>query len=497
MKKISKKITTVTPTPLYHQVFSGKFTCVVVFLLLCSFLLQPIERVYASETTAEPQTTAPVDTAIVSNYDTSHEAATASLPPEPVPPDVTADTAAEPLTPVLPSSEVTATTSTSTPPDSNNSTNSTNSTDDTDDVDVNPPEDISIFSDASSTLATTSGEVVQVQATLLTDEQIQFDKKDCVSVADGSYYCRAKISPDSETKDGLFSQPDSDGDLEIYLARAGELIQITHNTVDDASPFFDAKSDTIVWHRQINDRYQIVSYDIQSGAESQITTDTVNNMEPGRFGTYTVWQHWNVDNWDIMLYDGNKITLLTDTPQHDIAPTIRGELVIWNRLTDDNVQTIELYDLTTHEYTTINDNEGGALSNPRMVLVYDAQFANGDIITKGYNVETGEITALHSLPVPTPSDIPEPDTTGETRALIQAKNTAREDSEQVLPPDPKIDPPTPDGGVSTATSTMTLTVASSSDLVPPNLLPPLEVFTLDLSTSSAIDLSTSSVTTLQ
>jgi hypothetical protein len=229
-----------------------------------------------------------------------------------------------------------------------------------------------------------------------------------------------------------------------------------------------------------------MSHDVRSGSESQLTTDSVNNMEPTRAGTYTVWQHWNTDNWDIMLYDGVTTKLITSVPEHDIAPKIRGNLVIWNRLSRDSTQTIELYDLTTGEYTSIADSEGGELSNPRMVLVYDAQFQNGDVVTKGYDVDSREITELTAIPVAVPENIPTPDTTGETRALIQVKSTGRDDSE-VITIVPTIDPPEPDFGVATTASS---TVQSES-LLPPLLMPApastTEIFTLDLSASSTVE----------
>ena len=346
----------------------------------------------------------------------------------------------------------------------------------------------------ASATASTTGEVIQAKATLTSDSQIQFEKNDCVAVADGSYYCKIKTpDPATAVKDGLYSKPDADGDLEIYFAHNGTLEQITHNQVDDASPFYDSISNTIVWHRLVNDRYQIISYDVKSGAESQLTTDTVNNMEPTRAGKYTAWQHWNNDNWDIMLSDGVTTKLLTNTPEHDIAPKIRGNLVMWNRLSHNNTQTIELYDLTTGEYTSIADDEGGKLSNPRMVLVYDAQFKNGDMVTKGYDVTTGKITALAAIPVKIPDKIPAPDKTGETRALIQLKSTTREDTESGTSTTPKIDPPDPITGTSSASTTLNLglqlPVASTTISVATTTVS----LTLDLSASTTLQLTSSDV----
>jgi hypothetical protein len=243
--------------------------------------------------------------------------------------------------------------------------------------------------------------------------------------------------------DGFYALPDRDGDLEIYIQQAGVLEQLTFNDVDDAAPYFDSVSNTIVWHRLVSDRYQIVEYSVATGDEIEITSDTVNNMEPTRSGKYTVWQRWSGNNWDIVLYDGKNTTILTTTLEHDVAPKVRGDLVVWNRLGYDKAQTIELYDIETGEYTSISDTEGGIISNPRMVLVYESAFANGDIVTKGYDIETGKITPLSALPVQIPDELPTPDSTGETRALIQAKPPTEDDAETgtVGTTTPAIDPP--------------------------------------------------------
>ena len=519
-------------TPLYRHVFYGRFSTVVVLLLLTSILLQPIDRAHASDADT-PTTSPPIDTTTAIAEDGS--------PPEVAP--VLVDTAKEsvttPVVEIVPESAmasdfvVTATTteqavvgevattteslepvpkgggssdlatepSTDTAitpdvtPDTTDTANTPSSVP-TEELLTDTPALATTTPDSASSTASSTGSTFTVTTLPTSDSAIQFDKNDCVAVADGSYYCHTKqIATSSQITDGLYSQPDVDGDMEIFFAKNGNLEQISHNTVDDASPFYDSISNTIVWHRLLDDRYQIISYDVSSGAESQLTTDNVNNMEPNRAGKYTVWQHWNKDNWDIMLYDGSTIKLLTDTPQHDIAPVIRGNLVMWNRLTSDKQQTIELYDLNSGEYTTINDSEGGALSNPRMVLVYDAQFENGDVVTKGYDVATGKITPLSSVPADLPDKIPPPDKTGETRALIQSKSTSREDSEPIATPKPTIDPPVPGTSSTTVTSSdsstinMQQTVATSTTAVASTTLD----FTLDLSTSTSLQLTDADV----
>jgi hypothetical protein len=277
-------------------------------------------------------------------------------------------------------------------------------------------------SEEDSTATTTNGAF-----TIESDARIQFEKSNCLAVADGSYYCQV-ASTSVPKDDGLYSLPDIDGDLEIYLKRDGELQQITQNLVDDASPQYDDASDSIVWHRFVDDRYQIIVYDVASGEEQQLTDTTANNMEPNRFDNYITWQYWSGGAWQIMLYDGAEILQLTSTSEHNLAPTIRNGLVVWHRIIA-GVQSIEVYDISSASFMTINDTDGGKISNPRMVLVYDAAMDNGDVVTKGYNLATGEIDSFDHTPASLPDELPDPDATGETRALVQSKPTTEEDVE--------------------------------------------------------------------
>lgn len=267
----------------------------------------------------------------------------------------------------------------------------------------------------SSTSATTTHESVSVTQS---DTAFTFNKNECTQLTNGSFYC---YQPDENILgDALFAAPDNDGDLEIFLVRNGEQAQITNNLSDDSSPYFDQRSNTIVWHRSIDDRYQIVSYDLKTGEETQLTHDSVNNMEPTRQGNYTVWQRWIGNSWNIVLYDGNSETEVTNDLDHNIAPHIQGSLVIWNKNSQSGEKTIEMYNIDSGTYVTVNDPDGLSVDNPRMVLIYDSLHPNGDITTKGFNILTGEFIELDTLPKQLP-EIPDSETTTEIRALIQAK----------------------------------------------------------------------------
>ncbi len=343
------------------------------------------------------------------------------------------------------------------------------------------PEENQTDDIASSATSTPLGpEVPEAVSINHSDRQLIFNKNECTEIASGSFYC---IPPsDTGLEDSLFSAPDEDGDLEIYLIRSGTQSQVTNNVVDDAAPFFDQNSNTLVWHRLVNDRYQIISYDIETGAEEQLTFGDQNNMEPTRQGRYTVWQKWNDNNWDIVMSDGKTDKQISQSSAHDIAPYIHGTLLAWNRYTTEGDKTIEMYDIENQTYVTVNDPEGLSVSNPRMVFVYDSLHPNGDIVTKGFDMISRQFIQLDTLPRQIPEEIPESEPTSETRALIQSKPSVKGDEAVVVDiasgPDPDLD----SDSISTTTDSMTIDIKSvsstttidkvifdSSDLIIPSL----------------------------
>lgn len=334
---------------------------------------------------------------------------------------------------------------------------------------------------ATSTTASTTGAVVTV-ATSQSD--YSFNKAECTLVEDGSYYCQ-KANKQPTQHDDLFAAPDVDGDMEIFVRRAGEQVQITDNVVDDASPYFDPRSNTIVWHRLINDRYQIVVYDVTTGVEQVITETRVNDMEPTRSGEYIVWQRWVDTNWEIILYDGINEVQLTDSIEHDIAPSIRGDLVIWNVRSSDGRHSLLTYDIPSGIFNTINDPDGVSVSNPRMVVVYDAVFENGDSVTRGYDLVTGELIPLTQAPAEIPTELPEPEPTGETKALVHVTPSKPEQDESDGDPDvvPNQPPKLPDTSTST---TLDLGSATTTDSVVDETVVDL-VFDLDLRTTTTTE----------
>ena len=289
----------------------------------------------------------------------------------------------------------------------------------------------------------------------------QFDTKECTSVGDGAYYCSEKSTDTHFLEDGVFAAPDADGDLEIFVRLAGKESQITKNERDDSAPYYDQLSSRIVWHSLINDRYQIVSYDIHSGTESVITDTAYNNMEPVAYGTATIWQAWINGNWEIMFLDGGKIQQLTNNAMHDVSPHMREDHVVWQTQYNEGWQ-ITVYDIETRQVTSLPSVNGAKIENPRFVLVYDTTNEAGDIQTMGYDPDENRSFLLNSIPVELPDELPEPDQTGETRALIQNKASVKGNEIEDIEPTPTPTASSSDPHASSTDSLPTLDMRTST-----------------------------------
>lgn len=246
-----------------------------------------------------------------------------------------------------------------------------------------------------------------------------FPKEACITTGDGMFYCKEPTeAPGILGSDRVFSAPDNEGDKEIFVERDGEVTQISFNQYDDASPRFDEVSNTLVWHRLIEGRYQIIRYDIDTEEEIQLTNDLYNNMEPSQYGAVVTWQGWVGADWEIMLWEKGSTTMLTDNTIQDVAPRVMGDYILWESY-EDGAWRVKVYDQRSKIIDTIANADGASVDNPRFVLVYDTKYENGDIETRGYDLDTGKTVPLSATPVQTPQDLPSPDQTGEDRALVQ------------------------------------------------------------------------------
>ncbi|MEK7638655.1 MAG: hypothetical protein AAB388_00695 [Patescibacteria group bacterium] len=280
----------------------------------------------------------------------------------------------------------------------------------------------------SSTTTTPVTQTIVEAQYLVTDENFyQFSRQSCVAVGDGTYHCTTKTDPELDQNAVVYAEHGPSGNMEIFLRTAkGEIRQLTDNEYDDTAPYYDAETLTIVWQRLIDDRYQIIEYDISEAKESQLTFSRTNNMQPKVSAEGVVWQAWDNNDWEIMYFDGKYTDQLTDNITQDVTPVIEDGYILWSVL-GKSAQEARVYSLKSGEMLSITGHEGGVIENPRFVLVYDTKFENGDIVTQGFDPVTGLSAPISAKPAEKPIDIPTPDPIGEIRALIQNKSPHEDD----------------------------------------------------------------------
>ncbi len=270
--------------------------------------------------------------------------------------------------------------------------------------------------------------VIQAQYLVTEENYYQFSQQSCVAVGDGTYHCTLNGGNSIDEHAVVYADNDEEGDMEIYIKTSKDKIEkLSDNQFDDTSPHFNAESMTVVWQRLVDGRYQIVSYDLSEGKETQLTFSRTNNMEPKVSVDGIAWQAWDGNDWEIMYFDGTYTDQITDNDTQDVTPVIEDGYILWSILGGEN-QEAKVYSLESGEVMTITDHDGGAIENPRFMLVYDTKFDNGDVVTQGFDPETGLSSQISAQPYSEPINIPPVDTTGEIKALIQNKSTQKEES---------------------------------------------------------------------
>jgi hypothetical protein len=181
-----------------------------------------------------------------------------------------------------------------------------------------------------------------------------------------------------------------------------------------------------------------MEYDVDSELIRQITDTKYNNMQPMAYNDLVFWQAWIGDNWEIVRLEGSEVIQMTDNKVHDISPYAYDGMVMWQTQNGDSWKTT-LHDMEQDTHHYLDSSTDGVTKNPRMVLMYEAFDANGDVRVLGYDFKDKKSIPLHAIPTSVPVDIPVPEDEAEARALIQAKPSLREgddsDDDLSLEPD--------------------------------------------------------------
>jgi beta propeller repeat protein len=104
---------------------------------------------------------------------------------------------------------------------------------------------------------------------------------------------------------------------------------------------------------QIDSRWQIFLHDISIEKTTQLTNKD-NNVNPQISGNYVVWEGIREGAWQVLMFDGIKITQLTqgDTPKQDVV--IEGNTIAYSQKEGD-VWQVYLFDIVDETFTKVSD----------------------------------------------------------------------------------------------------------------------------------------------
>jgi len=208
--------------------------------------------------------------------------------------------------------------------------------------------------------------------------------------------------------------PAGSHDIYLYDLASGIETQITSNSSFEQSP--SISGDRIVWEDNRNGNWDIYLYDITSGVTTQITTDTHHQWHPKISGDTIAWEDDRncndpqcdtfSGNWDIYRYDlstGTEFPVTTDTSNQSNL-SISGNRIVWEdkRNASPFNYDIYMYDLTTGTESSITmdsyDQVYPAISGDRIVWA-DNRSGNWDIFQNEFFSEApGWLTALATSP---------------------------------------------------------------------------------------------------
>jgi beta propeller repeat protein len=182
----------------------------------------------------------------------------------------------------------------------------------------------------------------------------------------------------------------------------GTETQITTNTSNQLNP--DIYGERIVWQDDRNGSYDayiydpnwdIYIYDLSSSIETQITTNESNQSGPVIYGDRIVWTDDRNGNYDVYMYDlsSSTETQITISESNQSDPAIYEDRIVWADDRNGNTD-IYMYDLSSSTETQITTNESNQ-SDPAIygdrIIWTDDRNGIADIYTPDvymYNLST-------------------------------------------------------------------------------------------------------------
>lgn len=110
---------------------------------------------------------------------------------------------------------------------------------------------------------------------------------------------------------------------------AGGIVALTNNNTDDSA--LSASSGNAVWQGKDpnGSDWEIFLYCKDSNDVKQLTHNDVNDVNPVLAGCYAAWERWDGNDWEICVYNGDKVIQITDNDVDDIEPKLSAPFLFW------------------------------------------------------------------------------------------------------------------------------------------------------------------------
>ena len=251
-----------------------------------------------------------------------------------------------------------------------------------------------------------------------------FSLDDCTFLSDKELYClsdKNNYRQFSENHIDITSYPDKNGIHQIVLREsAGRARVLTDDDVDNTSPVYNKEGALAAWQRYVDDRWQVVIYDLEINEEVFVTKSTFNNISPELSSSAVVWQGWANNGWEIFYADKNegdwRVRQLTEGGFQNVKPRVFGDNVVWSSYRAGEWHIIS-YSLKTKKKEVLGTGKKNI--EPRFALIWEdpSRGDNGSLMH--LDLSTNRIAPLteKDKEEPKPSPVPNPFESGQTEAV--------------------------------------------------------------------------------
>lgn len=123
----------------------------------------------------------------------------------------------------------------------------------------------------------------------------------------------------------------------------------------EVQPVINYKGNT-VWTKRDNssDDYEIMYYDGDN--ITQITNNSYDDLNPFIYKNIVVWQAYDGHDYEIMYWNGSTITQITNNDVDDKYPTVYNGTIAWSQKVGSDYEIMYWDGTTIHQITSDNDN---------------------------------------------------------------------------------------------------------------------------------------------